>query len=309
MPNVAAVSPGGNVFGYYRNPKTHAGLMMVGDEAGWLTCHSSRAQWAQWRARPDGAFLSRATATRWGVKKGSIFSIIDGNTIRADGGHAWRFEVLDVLDDTPYWPGGFSLEQLPILQTVTARRRPGQGRLRFQALVKNPAAAEDTAIAIDARFANSAIPTVSISERLMRSYDGHRHHQRRLGDAAGGCSGAVHDPAADGPWHGPVGARAPGGIRGAEDHRLFGLGRDRPCVRRGSGACHPGRRFGTAQRIDCQHACPISLPSLSLPEPYLSLTVMAQALFAVILLTFLSVILPALRLRRLDVAAVLAGRT
>jgi hypothetical protein len=42
----------------------------------------------------------------------------------------------------------------------------------FQAVVKNPAAAEDTAIAIDARFANSAIPTKSISERTMRGTAG-----------------------------------------------------------------------------------------------------------------------------------------
>ena len=54
---------------------------------------------------------------------------------------------------------------------------------------------------------------------------------------------------------------------------------------------------------------PKLLPSLSLPEPYLSPAVIAEALLAVILLAFLSVILPALRLRRLDVAAILAGRT
>lgn len=36
---------------------------------------------------------------------------------------------------------------------------------------------------------------------------------------------------------------------------------------------------------------------------------MLQALLAVFVLAFLSVILPALRLRRLDVAAILAGRT
>src|SRR5258708_3021484 len=72
MPNVAAVSPGGNVFGYYRDPKTHAGLMMVGDEAGWPNLPLSHAQWAQWRARPDAAFLSHATAARWGVKKGDV---------------------------------------------------------------------------------------------------------------------------------------------------------------------------------------------------------------------------------------------
>ena len=35
--------------------------------------------------------------------------------------------------------------------------------------MKDPERADDTAMAIDARFANSAIPTDSISERAMRS--------------------------------------------------------------------------------------------------------------------------------------------
>src|SRR4051794_32997040 len=101
MPNVAAVSPGGGVAGYYRDPKTRAGIMMVGDEAGWPNLPLSHAQWAQWRAKPDGVFLSRATAARWGVKKGGIFKIVAPAIARADGGQAWRFQVLDVLDHTP----------------------------------------------------------------------------------------------------------------------------------------------------------------------------------------------------------------
>ena len=68
-----------------------------------------------------------------------------------------------------------------------------------------------------------------------------------------------------------------------------------------------GLGLGLAALISAR--IPKLLPSLALPEPYLSPTVMVQALLAVILLTLLSVILPALRLRRLDVAAILAGRT
>src|SRR5690349_239540 len=34
MPNVAAVSAAGAVFGYYRNPKNRAGIMMLDNEAG-----------------------------------------------------------------------------------------------------------------------------------------------------------------------------------------------------------------------------------------------------------------------------------
>ena len=54
---------------------------------------------------------------------------------------------------------------------------------------------------------------------------------------------------------------------------------------------------------------PNLLPTLPLSDPYLSPAVIAQAFLAVLLLAFLSVILPALRLKRLDVAAILAGRT
>jgi putative ABC transport system permease protein len=54
---------------------------------------------------------------------------------------------------------------------------------------------------------------------------------------------------------------------------------------------------------------PALLSGISVPAPYLSPAVIGEALFAAILLAFLSVILPALKLKRLDVAAVLAGRT
>ncbi len=93
MPNVGAVSPGGTVFGYYRDPKTRAYAMMVGDAAGWPNLPLSPEQWAQWRARPDGVFLSRLQAAQWSLKKGDIFTIIAPTIPRADGGQAWRFRA------------------------------------------------------------------------------------------------------------------------------------------------------------------------------------------------------------------------
>jgi putative ABC transport system permease protein len=54
---------------------------------------------------------------------------------------------------------------------------------------------------------------------------------------------------------------------------------------------------------------PSLLPGIGVPAPYLSPAVIGEALFAAILLAFLSVILPALKLNRMDIAAVLAGRT
>ena len=56
-------------------------------------------------------------------------------------------------------------------------------------------------------------------------------------------------------------------------------------------------------------AFPSSCPPCPCPNRICRPLVIAEALLAVVVLAFLSVILPALRLRRLDVAAILAGRT
>jgi putative ABC transport system permease protein len=308
MPNVAAVSPGGNVFGYYRNPKVQAGLMMVGDEAGWPNLPLSHAQWAQWRARPDGAFLSRITAAQWGLKKGDIFNIVDNNTARADGGHAWRFVVLDVLDDTPYWPGGVSLGSYQYFKMARPPAdQPNAGW--FQAVVKDPAHAEETAIAIDERFANSAIPTDSISERMMRS-DGATavvdvaEVTRRVAVVglfmillltAHGMAQSVRER---------LGEFAVLKTIGYSDWGVTALVFAEALVPVILGA---GLGLGLAAILAAR--IPKLLPTFYLPEPYLSPLVIAEALLAVIMLAFLSVILPALRLRRMDVAAILAGRT
>ena len=308
MPNVAAVSPGGNVFGYYRDPKVQAGLMMVGDEAGWPNLPLSHAQWAEWRKRPDGAFLSRLTADQWHLKKGDIFSIVDNNTARADGGHAWRFQVLDVLDDTPYWPGGFSLGSYQYYRMS----RPAADQANagwFQAVVKNPAAAEETAIAIDARFANSPIPTSSISERMMRSSGGAFFVNvavvtRRVAAiglfmilllTAHGMAQSVRER---------LGEFAVLKTMGYSDGGVIALVFAEALVPTMLGA---GAGLGLAAALGAR--IPQLLPSLNLPDPYLSPAVLAEALAAVILLALLSVILPALRLNRLDVAAILSGRT
>jgi len=308
MPNVAAVSASGGVCGYYRNPRNRACVMMLDNAAGWPNAPMTAAQWAQLRAKPDGIFLSRTTAAKRGLKKGDVFNIVTTAIPRADGGQVWRFEVLDVLDDTPYWPGGFSFGsyQYYKMSRPTADQ-PKAGW--FQAVVKDPVAAEDTAIAIDARFANSAIPTESISERTMRSDDGTAIVNvavvtRRVAAVglfmillltAHGMAQSVRER---------LNEFAVLKTIGYSDWGVIALVFAEALAPAMLGA---GLGLGLAALIAGR--IPKLLPSLSLPEPYLSLAVIAQAFLAVVVLAFLSVILPALRLRRLDVAAILAGRT
>lgn len=307
MPNVAAVSASGAVCGYYRNPKNRACVMMLDNAAGWPNALLTQAQWARWRAKPDGIYISAQTAVRRSLKKGDIFNIVAEQISRADGGHTWRFEVLDVLEDSPYWSNGFSFGSYQYYKmSRPAADQPKAGW--FQAVVKDPAAAEDTAIAIDARFANSAIPTESISE-----------HRMRLGDGTSIVNVAVvtRRVAAVGLFmillltaHGMaqsvrerLGEFAVLKTIGYSDAGVIALVFAEALVPALLGA---GLGLGLAALLSAR--IPKLLPSLSLPEPYLSSAVLAQAFLAVVLLTLLSVILPALRLRRMDVAAILAGR-
>jgi putative ABC transport system permease protein len=282
--------------------------MMLENEAGWPNALLTPAQWAQWKTKPDGIFVSRATAAKRGLKKGDIFTMVMSAYPRADGSQTWRFEVLDLVEDTPYWSNGVtfgSYQYYKMSRPVADQSKPGW----FQAVVKDPMAAEETAIAIDAHFANSAIPTESISERRMRLDDGTAIVNvavvtRRVAAVglfmillltAHGMAQSVRER---------LGEFAVLKTIGYSDAGVIALVFAEALVPAILGA---GAGLGLAALIAVR--IPKLLPSLSLPEPYLSSAVIGQALLAAVALAFLSVILPALRLRRLDVAAILSGRT
>ena len=307
MPNVVAVSAGGNVFGYYRNPKNQAYMMAGEQQSSWPNLPLSPAQWAELKATPDGLFLSRVLATKWGLKKGDLFTIVAPTIARADGDHAWHFHVLDVLDDTPYWPGGFSLGSY---QYYKMSRPPADQSKAdwFQAVVKDPDRADETAVAIDARFANSAIPTDSISERMMRNNGA---------TAAVNVASVTRRVAAIGLFmillltgHGIAqsvrerfGEFAVLKTMGYSDAAIIALVFAEALAPMLVGA---GAGLGLAALLGGRIAALMS--QLFMPAPYLSGLVIGESFLAAILLAFLSVILPALTLKRLDVAAVLSGR-
>ena len=308
MPNVAAVSAGGSVSGYYRNPKNQAYMMAGERPSSWPNLSLSPGQWAELKARPDGVFLSHSLAAKWGLKKGDAFTIVAPTVARADGGHAWHFQVLDVLDDTPYWPGGFSFGSYQYYKM--SRPQADQPKADWlQAVVKDPDRADDTAIAIDARFANSAIPTDSISERMMRNNGA---------TAAVNIASVTRRVAGVGLFmillltgHGlaqsvreRLGEFAVMKTVGYSDWGVIALVFAEALAPALAGA---SLGLGLAALLGGRIAALMS--DLFMPAPYLSLAVIGKSLAAAILLAFLSVILPALKLKRLDVAAILSGRT
>ena len=308
MPNITAVSAGGGVCGYVRNPKNQACVMAGDQPSSWPNLPLSPAEWNALRAKPDGVFLSRARAAQMGLKKGDHFTIVAPSIPRADGGQAWRFEVLDVLDDTPYWSNGFSLGSYQYYRmSRPAADQPKAGW--FQAVVKDPARADDTAMAIDARFANSAIPTDSISERSMRSNGATAAVNvatvtRRVALVGlfmillltgHGMAQSVRERLSEFAVLKTIGYSTTGVVALVFAEALA------PALA-GAGA-------GLAMAAALSKHIPALLPGLGVPAPYLSPAVMGDAVVAATLLAFLSALLPALKLKRLDVAAVLAGRT
>lgn len=308
MPNVDAISAGGTVFGYYRNPKTHAFAMMVDMASSWPNVPLSPAQWAEWRVKPDGVFLSRLLAAQWGLKKGDIFTIVASSIPRADGTHAWHFEVLDVLDDTPYWPGGFSFGSYHYYKMS----RPAGDQAKagwFQAVVKDAARADDTALAIDTRFSNSAIPTRSEPELMTRS---------DAATAAVNVASVTRRVALVGLFmillltgHG-MGQSVRERLSEFAVLKTVGYSDAGVIALVFAEALAPallGAMIGLGAAAMLSARIPALLPGLYMPEPYLSPTVIDEALAAAVLLAFLSVVLPAWKLKRLDVAAILAGRS
>ena len=281
---------------------------MAGEQASsWPNLPLSPVQWNALRATPDGVYLSRSVAARLGLKKGDHYTIVTSSVPRADGSQSWRFQVLDVLDDTPYWGNGFSLgsyQYFRMSRPLTDQPKAGW----FQAVVKDPAHADDTATAIDARFANSALSTDSISERSMRSNGA---------TAAVNVAAVTRRVAMVGLFM--ILLLTGHGIAQSVDERLGEFAVLRTMGYSDTGvialvffeALVPalaGAGLGLALAAALSSRIPKLLSGIQVPEPYLSPAVIGDAVFAAILLAFLSVVLPALKLKRLDIAAVLAGR-
>jgi hypothetical protein len=75
--------------------------------------------WNRLFATRDGLYVSRKEATRYHLEAGDTFVVTTDPGMRADGGQAWTFHVLDILPDAPT-SGGFMIAN-GIAQSVRQR--------------------------------------------------------------------------------------------------------------------------------------------------------------------------------------------
>ncbi len=167
LPGIAQVGYFGGLGGYHENERNHAFALMTSDNFGKLFPEwpITPAQWDMLHKTRDGILVSRIQADSWHLKPGDIFTIVAPQVKRADG-KDWDLKVLAVVDDIPYMTGGFMLGNYDYFnKALPLAKQDKVGEIIAQ--VSNPAQTAVIAQQIDNRFANSASATQSTTETVM----------------------------------------------------------------------------------------------------------------------------------------------
>jgi len=310
IPGVKAVTAIGFIPGYVQDPKNQAFLIMVDQNAAKVfgDWNISPQMWdAVWKDR-TGIVMTRAQAERWHKKVGDTFTMISRAVKRADGKNAWTFKVLAIAEDVPQNSNGFVFGNYDYIDK--ARPLADQGKVsEVDLLAYDASASADVAQRIDHKFANSATPMQTITEKLARS-----------GNDFGGLDikAITHGIALAGMFM--VLFLTANGIaqsvreRFTEFATLKTLGfSDRAVtamvVLESALPCILGAALGVGVAAVLARQIPkLMPPNFGIPLPTISPMVMLWAAVSAFLVALLSAALPILRLRQMDIATALSGR-
>ena len=310
VPGVTRVGHWAFLGGYYQDRKNFVGAFMIDDGMThiWTDFPITRAQFDQVQTNRTGVIFSRSMSQRWHRKAGDTFPIQTIAVSRADGTKLWTLNVLAVADDVPTLPAGYIIGNFKYFDE--ARLIADRSKVQsFQVFVSNPDRTAEVGNAIDKIFSNSGTPTLSTSEK--NSYQ----NNARLGVDIGFVTEAV---AAAGLFMivfltgnsiaQSVRERIP------EFATLKALGfSDRDVMTlvfaEAAVPCLLGVPIGLGIAKGLSLLAPNLLPpGVGIPAPYISGPVLALAVFLAMLVAFISAVVPALRVRRLEVAKALARK-
>lgn len=171
IPGVTVVAPRQILVGYYRDPKTPFGIIMTDRRFFDVRpeLNATKEQIDTLLKTRTGALITVFSAKRFGWKVGDKVPVIS-NTLRRDGGHAWTFDIVGIIDDMDrpgkarYFIGNYDY--------MDQERTSQKGTVdRILVRIKDPARATQIGRAIDAAFANSDAPTRTGSEKSERQSD------------------------------------------------------------------------------------------------------------------------------------------
>jgi putative ABC transport system permease protein len=310
IPGVELVATSNNLFGYITDPKNRVFVQMNDENVAKVNPEwpITPAQWKLVRDNRRGVLMSRAQATRWHLKVGDTFSIITPPIQKKiDGTNNWTFQVVAITPEISYMTQGYIFGNWDYMDK--GRLLVDQGKTgMFRIKLTDPTRTAEIADEIDNKFANSATPLQSITEKVafdvsnvgmdIASVD------REVALAgmfmvlfltANGIAQAVRERFAEFATLKTIGFSDRGVIGLVFAEAAF------PCI---LGA---GLGVGLAALISAIMPG-LMPPGQGIPIPTMSATVLIWAAICAALVAFASSALPALRLKQMDIATALSGR-
>jgi ABC-type lipoprotein release transport system permease subunit len=297
--------------GYRANPADQIGIFTVdeGMQGARPDAPITPAQWRLLFSNPNGVLITQERAKTLNLKAGDTFPLTSARGLRADGGRNWEFRVLAVVPEDPQWPNGVVMGNLHYIENSAPPAARSLG-YSFWVSIKDPARATQICRAIDRRFFNSPTPTYSISAK---------QDAQNLARINVNNAGMILSAAAAGIFMilflvanavaRSVHERLP------EFAVLHALGQRESRLRRlvfmeAAFPCLTGAILGTSLAALLAHIPARRIPSNlgTLLSPHLPPTVMLWAFGAATLLALLSSAMPLLKIKRMSVAEILAGR-
>jgi putative ABC transport system permease protein len=309
MPGVKMVAASSGIGGYIQDPKNRVFVQMMDEKVAKVNPEYpiTPAQWQMIRDNRRGMLVSKMQADRWHLKAGDTFVIASPMVKKIDGTMSWTFQVTAVTPDISYMTQGYmfgNFDYMDKSRTLSDQSKTGQ----FRVLVSDGSKTAEIAQQIESKFANSPTPLQSLTEKVAFDVSNTGMDiaavDRDIALAgmfmvlfltANGIAQAVRERIAEFATLKTI---------GFSDNGVIALVFAEAAV-----PCLLGAGLGVGLAAVLANAIPRFLPpGQGLPIPTMTIMVLVWAVVAAALIAFASSALPALRLKRMDIATALSGR-
>jgi putative ABC transport system permease protein len=310
MPGVELVSSSNNLFGYIQDPKNRVFVQMNDENVPKVNPEwpVTPAQWQMIRDNRRGVIVSKRQAERWHLKVGDTFNIIAPVQKKLDGTTTWTFQVVAITPEIDYIMQGYMFGNYDYMdkgRLLADQSKTGIFRIKLTDPTKTAAIAQQ----IDDRFASSNAPLRSMTEKVAFDVTANTGVDIAAVDrqvalagmfmvlflTANGIAQAVRERFAEFATLKTI---------GFSDRGVIGLVFAEAAV-----PCLLGAGLG----VGCAAILTRILPALvppgdNVPLPQMTPMVLVWAAICAAIVAFASSALPALKLKRMDIATALSGR-
>jgi len=309
VPGVEMVASSSGIGGYIQDPKNRVFVQMMDEKVAKVNPEYpiTPAQWQMIRDNRRGMLVSKMQADRWHLKAGDTFVIASPMVKKIDGTASWTFQVAAITPDISYMTQGYmfgNFDYMDKSRTLSDQSKTGQ----FRVLVRDSSKTAEIAQQIENKFANSPTPLQSLTEKVAFDVSNTGMDiaavDRDIALAgmfmvlfltANGIAQAVRERIAEFATLKTI---------GFSDNGVIALVFAEAAI-----PCLLGAALGVGLAAVLANAIPRFLPpGQGLPIPTMTVMVLVWAVIAAALIAFASSALPALRLKRMDIATALSGR-